>query len=805
MNEKNRDLSPDDVPERDKSHPEGLADLVSSVGDVDEAPTESRRKPTAEIPDRIGPYRVLRPLGEGGMGTVYLAEQKEPIERRVALKVIKAGMDSNAVIARFEAERQALALMDHENIARVVDAGTTSSGQPFFVMEHVKGSPITQYCDSNKLSIDDRLKLFGSVCEAIQHAHQKGIIHRDIKPSNVLVSDSGGQPVAKVIDFGLAKALNQQLTAKTLFTQLGQVVGTPEYMSPEQSEVNALDIDTRTDVYSLGVLLYELLTGSTPHTRDELRGQAFDQMLRTIREKDPQLPSQRLSSLGDSSTQISAARRVLPQKLNSILKGELDWIVMKALAKERGRRYASPSELAADVRRFQSNEVVRARPASLMYRMRKLVGRNFAAVLATAIIAMLLLGGLIAGAVMNRRHNLELQAKNNDLTEQIRLANAVSKFAQEDMLRVSPPGSLQPQLRPDMRLDTFLLESSQRLDDTFRDFPTVLVSMKLAYAEAMLDIEQVDQAFALASKSLALSQRLHGENHPQTSRAHFVLSECASARRDFVEAVRHAEAAFSSYRDASEPDPIQLAATKSMFGFALFRNGDVTRGRALIIEARDFLLKHGDPGASATMKAVVHSVPPLLRDDPGSVVDMLESYLATCEKEVGIDDGRTQVVRHNLAMLYSVKPVDRLADSLKLNQQNLEIRMRLYGPDDSRTLNSRQEISNALSDLKRHAEALKEAQIVYETRLQVLGEDKLQTMDASGNVAKCLHYIYRTKSEPETGAQAVAQYEHTLALFRDSQYADHPSRRGFEGNLNMLKDLIAKNASKTPSGGDEEK
>ena len=312
--------------------------------------------------ETVGPYKLLQPLGEGGMGSVYMAEQQEPVRRRVALKVIKAGMDTRQVIARFEAERQALAMMDHQHIARVLDAGTTEDERPYFVMELVQGIPITEYCDRNQLTLQDRLQLLIPVCHAIQHAHQKGIIHRDIKPSNILVTLYDGVPVPKVIDFGLAKALQQRLTERTMFTQFGQVVGTLEYMSPEQAEMNALDVDTRTDVYSLGVLMYELLTGSTPLQRQTVRERAFDQVLRIIREDDPPRPSSRLSESGDRLPGISRHRRLDPRRLSQTLKGDLDWIAMKALEKDRSRRYGTCSDLADDMQRFLSKEPIEARP-----------------------------------------------------------------------------------------------------------------------------------------------------------------------------------------------------------------------------------------------------------------------------------------------------------------------------------------------------------------------------------------------------------------------------------------------------------
>jgi serine/threonine protein kinase/WD40 repeat protein len=352
-------------------------------------------QPVAETPGTVlGPYKLVEQLGEGGMGVVWMAQQTEPVKRLVALKLIKRGMDSRQVLARFDAERQALALMDHLNIAKVLDAGTTPGGRPYFVMDLVKGVPITRYCDKHHLTPRQRLELFVPVCQAVQHAHQKGIIHRDLKPSNVLVALYDGKPVPKVIDFGVAKADGHLLTDKTLVTGFGNIVGTLEYMSPEQAEVNQLDIDTRSDIYALGVLLYELLAGSPPFTRKELEKAGLLEMLRVIREQEPPVPSTRLSTAEGLPT-LAANRGTEPAKLTRLVKGELDWIVMKALEKDRSRRYATAYGFAMDVRRYLADEPVLACPPSVGYRIRKSIRRNKGAVLAAALVVVALVGGLL--------------------------------------------------------------------------------------------------------------------------------------------------------------------------------------------------------------------------------------------------------------------------------------------------------------------------------------------------------------------------------------------------------------------------
>ena len=385
---------------------EEQASFLDSPPGGNALPTIDYRPITEQPGTVIGPYKLLQQIGEGGMGVVFMAEQSEPIQRTVALKIIKPGMDTRQVIARFEAERQALAMMDHPNIAKVLDAGTTDSGRPYFVMELVKGVPITKYCDEKHLPLRARLELLLPVCQAVQHAHQKGVIHRDIKPTNVLVAEYDDRAVPKVIDFGVAKATAQKLTDRTMFTEFGQVLGTVEYMSPEQAKLNQLDIDTRSDIYSLGVLLYELLTGSTPFGRKRLNEAAFDEALRIIREEEPQKPSTRLSTT-DQLPSIAANRHSEPARLSKVVRGELDWVVMKALEKDRNRRYETANDLAADVQRYLHDELVQARPATRMYRFKKFARRNKAGVLAgSTIVAALALGviGTSLGLVRAESH-----------------------------------------------------------------------------------------------------------------------------------------------------------------------------------------------------------------------------------------------------------------------------------------------------------------------------------------------------------------------------------------------------------------
>jgi hypothetical protein len=371
--------------------------ISQALGDLPDLGGRAEAIPPVEeeVGKRIGAFKLLQKIGEGGCGSVYMAEQELPVRRRVALKIIKLGMDTKNVIARFEAERQALAMMDHPNIARVLDAGATETGRPFFVMELVRGVKITTYCDEHRLDARQRLELFTHICHAIQHAHQKGIIHRDIKPSNVLVTMHDGVPVPKVIDFGIAKAIEGKLTDQTLFTAYEQFVGTPAYMSPEQAEMSGLDVDTRSDIYSLGVLLYELLTSKTPFDQQELLQSGLDEMRRTLREREPHRPSTKLDGLrGEDLTQTAICRQVEPRRLKLLLRGDLDWIVMKALEKDRQRRYQTANGLAMDIQRYLDNEPVIARPPSRLYRFQKLVHRNQAVFVGVGAVSVTLLAGL---------------------------------------------------------------------------------------------------------------------------------------------------------------------------------------------------------------------------------------------------------------------------------------------------------------------------------------------------------------------------------------------------------------------------
>jgi serine/threonine protein kinase len=521
--------------------------------------------PSAAVGDRIGPYKLLERIGEGGMGEVWVADQQEPIKRRVALKLIKPGMDSRNVLARFEAERQALAVMDHPNIAKVLDAGTTPDGRPFFVMELVKGTPITEFCDARRLTPRQRLELFVPVCQAIQHAHQKGVIHRDVKPSNVLVALHDETPVPKVIDFGVAKAIGQALTEKTIYTGFGALVGTPAYMAPEQATFNQLDIDTRADVYALGVLLYELLAGSPPVEPERLRKAALDEVLRIVRDEEPPRPSQRLSTSQSRAT-IAATRQSDPGKLSQMMRGELDWIVMKALEKDRGRRYETANGLAKDVQRYLAGDAVEACPPTLAYRLRKAYRRNRAAVLTAGAFVLVLVAATAvsaAFAVRARRAEAEAVAERDRVaaaearaSDEAATARAVNEFFCRDVFGRANP--LQTGDR-DLKVRAVLDEIAPRVEAQFAGRPLAEATVRHAIGEAYLGLGEMAKARPQLERAVTIRHQQLGDHDPDTLRSQARLSLLTLMFGDQTRARSLARDALQNARAAlGDDDPVTL-------------------------------------------------------------------------------------------------------------------------------------------------------------------------------------------------------------------------------------------------------
>jgi serine/threonine protein kinase/tetratricopeptide (TPR) repeat protein len=553
---------------------------------------------------QIDKYKLLEQIGEGGYGVVFMAEQQTPVHRRVALKLIKPGMDSRQVLARFEAERQALAMMDHPNIAKVFDGGVTDQGRPYFVMEYVKGIPVTEYCDKACLSIQDRLLLFLPVCQAVQHAHQKGIIHRDLKPSNVLICLYDGKPVPKVIDFGLAKAMHQSLTEHTLFTAHGQMVGTPLYMSPEQAEFNNLDIDTRTDVYSLGIMLYELLTGSPPLESERLQRAAWQEVLRLIKEEDAPTPSSRLSSSGSLPT-IAAQRGAEPAQLGRAVRGDLDWIVMKALEKDRGRRYESASALAADLSRHLANEPVEAAAPSRTYRLRKFVRRNKRSVIASAAMLAALVAGVVGttiGLVGEARQRAEAE-------KQAAIADAVSQF-QAEMLASADPNRM---LGDKVTVLQAIQAAVKELDaGRLKDQPLVEARVREVIGVTLNSLGHYDEAKPNLERGLALQTKSQPESDPARADYLFSLAVLARSQGKYAEAEDLYRQALEIRRQSlPESDP-SIWASLSNLAEVMRLEGKLDEAEALARQAVD-LARQAPPTAQRDVAPALHALAVVLQ------------------------------------------------------------------------------------------------------------------------------------------------------------------------------------------------
>jgi serine/threonine protein kinase len=683
----------------------------------------------------IGPYKLMEQIGEGGMGLVFVAAQQEPVRRKVALKVIKPGMDTREVIARFEAERQVLALMDHPGIARVLDAGATESGRPYFVMELVKGVPITEYCDKHQLKPRERLELFVSVCQAVQHAHQKGIIHRDVKPTNILVSSHDGAPMVKVIDFGVAKALGRQLTEKTVYTGFVQMLGTPLYMSPEQAEMSGLDIDTRTDIYALGVLLYELLTGTTPFVEARFKEASFDEIRRIIREEEPPKPSTRLSTLAQAVETVSANRQSDPKRLGQLVRRELDWIVMKCLEKDRNRRYETASALAADVQRYLRDEPVLAGPPGAGYRIRKFVRRHRKPVLAAALVLFALVAGL-AGTTWGlvRAEIARQDAESARLAEGEARRQAAEQAKAETLQRARAEANEQRALEERRRAEeeNRIAEAVRRFlqFDLLRQADVLFQADKLRRAGSDFEIQDDPTVRELLDRAAAeltpekIEAKFPGQRRVQAEILNTIGSTYLGVG-DYPKAVNHLTRARDQIVQVLGPDHPRTLAVSRNLAEAYRRTGRTAEALALVEQMRE-----------------------------------------VCVASYGPDDLQTLAVLSSVALTYSAAGRD--AEALALREKVRDGYLARLGPNETPTLVALHNLAVSYWSAGRKNEAIALYEQVRDRKIANLGLDHPRTLNTSADLASC----YRTVGRH---ADSVPLFEQTLRLRKVTLSPDHPS------------------------------
>jgi serine/threonine protein kinase len=740
-------------------------------------PVGSSGRPPSEGPgSRIGPYTLVAPLGEGGMGSVFRAEQTSPVRRQVAVKIIKAGMDTEAVISRFEAERQALALMDHPNIARVLDAGATDSGRPFFVMELVEGPPITRYCDARRLDTRRRLELFIPLCQAIQHAHQKGIVHRDIKPSNVLVSEVDGRPVPKVIDFGIAKAIEQPLLERSQFTQVGAVVGTPEYMSPEQAGPGGQDVDTRADVYALGVLLYELLTGSTPLDRATLRGAAFEEILRRIREDEPPPPSRRLGRRAEvaggpagrpaapEALTIAALRDTEPGRLTRQLRGDLDWVVMRCLEKDRGRRYESASALARDIERHLSDEPVEAGPPSASYRLVKLIRRNKTRTAAAGLLSLSLIGGIVGTTSGMREANRQALIARAELAakEEARRAEALERGKAERRLAQVERGigllrSIFRELNPmnEEKGSDLRLQLAGRLEalaatiegDALAD-EDLVAEMQSTLGASLEQLGYPDRATTLGEKALATLETLYGTDDPRTFGVRGNLLTALVDVGRVEEAIALGERLLRQREDALGPDDEDTLTVRNNLGLAYSAAGrreDAVRMYEASLAPLERRLGSDHLETLRLKGNLANEYGQLQRID--RAIPLLEELLRNKSERLGVDHVDTLNGRANLGEMY--RRAGRTDEAIVMQRETLARLERRFGPEHPATLLTRNNLAAAYMDAHRLEEAIGEFERLVAAHEAKLGADHPSTLIVANNLAMVLFRLGRTREATE--------------------------------------------------------
>ncbi len=772
----------------------------------------------------IGPYKLLQLIGEGGFGSVFMAEQERPVQRKVALKIIKLGMDTRQVVARFEQERQALAMMDHPNIAKVLDAGATETGRPFFVMELVKGDPIVEYADKNNLSIEDRLELFAQVCTAVQHAHTKGIIHRDIKPSNILVSTQDGKPHTKVIDFGIAKATASKLTEKTLFTEHKALIGTPEYMSPEQAE-GSMDIDTRTDVYSLGVLLYELLTGTTPFGSKELRSAAYAEIQRIIREVEPPKPSTRISANTDTIAKVASQRHTEPKRLGTLVRGELDWIVMKALEKDRQRRYETANGLGMDIKRYLSGEAVLAAPPSNAYRFKKMIRRNKGPVVAGSAVAVVLVLGLVgtsvglfraeralAGEAEQRKQAetaraeavaqetkakeqeaeavkqaTEAKAQEAEAKKQAEIAEAVAKF-QTEMLAAVDPNQLpkDPVTKEPIKDAVTVLQALQAavklLDEggsALKDQPLVEARVRDTIGTTLLNLARYNEAEPNLRKSLAIRRAALPAGHPDIATGLNNLANLLYAQNKLAETEPLYREALAIWRAALPAGHPEIATGLSNLAALLHDQNEPAEAEPLFREALE-IYRAALPAGHPDIAGCIHNLAAFLR---------VQNKLAEAEplfrealeiNRAALPAGHPNIANELNSLGVLLQAQNKLAEAEPLFREALAIRRAAFPaghPDIAPSLIN-------LAELLRVQNRLAEAEPLYRESLAIF---RASLPAGHPDIAKSLNNVALLLQAQNKLAEAEPLLREALEINLASLPAGHPD---IASSLINLADLL---------------